>query len=71
MHKLAAVLSGSQATAAGTRSAYDPCTKLRPATAAAKVANRAIANAVAEKFRQDGMRVSVSHRDLELQNKRR
>ena len=31
----------------------------------------AIANAVAEKFRQDGMRVRVNHRDLDLQNKKR
>ncbi len=31
----------------------------------------AIANAVAERFRQDGMRVRVNHRDLDLQNKRR
>jgi UPF0042 nucleotide-binding protein len=31
----------------------------------------AVANAVAEKFRQDGMRVRVSHRDMELQNKKR
>lgn len=31
----------------------------------------AIANAVAEKFREDGMRVRVSHRDLDLQNKRK
>ena len=31
----------------------------------------AIANAVAEKFRADGMRVRVNHRDLDLQNKRR
>ena len=31
----------------------------------------AIANAVADKFREDGMRVRVSHRDLDLQNKRR
>lgn len=30
----------------------------------------AIANAVAEKFRQDGMRVRVNHRDLDLQNKK-
>ena len=31
----------------------------------------AIANAMAEKFRQDGMRVRVNHRDLDLQNKKR
>ncbi len=31
----------------------------------------AIANAVAEKFRADGMRVRVNHRDLDLQNKKR
>lgn len=31
----------------------------------------AIANAVAEKFRDDGLRVKVSHRDLDLQNKKR
>lgn len=31
----------------------------------------AIANAVAEEFRKDGLRVSVSHRDLDLQNKKR
>ena len=31
----------------------------------------AIANAVAEKFKEDGMRVRVYHRDLDLQNKRR
>ena len=31
----------------------------------------AIANAVAEKFRADGMRVRVNHRDLDLQNKRK
>ena len=31
----------------------------------------AIANAVAEKFRSDGMRVRVDHRDLDLQNKRK
>lgn len=31
----------------------------------------AIANAVAEKFREDGMRVRVTHRDLDLQNKKR
>lgn len=31
----------------------------------------AIANAVAEKFKKDGMRVRVNHRDLELQNKKR
>ncbi len=30
----------------------------------------AIANAVAEKFKEDGMRVKVNHRDLELQNKK-
>ena len=30
----------------------------------------AIANAVAEEFKKDGMRVRVSHRDLDLQNKR-
>ena len=30
----------------------------------------AIANAVAEEFRKDGMRVRVSHRDLDLQNKK-
>ncbi len=30
----------------------------------------AIANAVAEEFRKDGMRVRVDHRDLDLQNKR-
>ena len=31
----------------------------------------AIANAVAEEFRKDGMRVRIYHRDLDLQNKRR
>ena len=31
----------------------------------------AIANAVAEKFKADGMRVRVNHRDLDLQNKRK
>lgn len=31
----------------------------------------AIANAVAEMFRDDGLRVHVDHRDLELQNKKR
>ena len=31
----------------------------------------AVANAVAERFRGDGMRVRVRHRDLDLQNKRR
>ena len=31
----------------------------------------AIANAVAEEFKKDGMRVRVYHRDLDLQNKRR
>ena len=31
----------------------------------------AIANAVAEEFRKDGMRVRVKHRDLDLQNKRK
>ena len=31
----------------------------------------AIANAVAEEFRKDGMRVRVYHRDLDLQNKKR
>ena len=31
----------------------------------------AIANAVAEKFKADGMRVRVNHRDLDLQNKKR
>lgn len=31
----------------------------------------AIANAVAEEFKRDGMRVRVYHRDLDLQNKRR
>ena len=31
----------------------------------------AIANAVAEKFKEDGMRVRVYHRDLDLQNKKR
>ena len=31
----------------------------------------AIANALADEFRRDGMRVRVSHRDLDLQNKRR
>lgn len=31
----------------------------------------AVANAAAEKFRQDGMRVRVSHRDLELQGRGR
>ncbi len=31
----------------------------------------AIANAMAEKFRKDGMRVRVNHRDLDLQNKKR
>lgn len=31
----------------------------------------AIANAVAEEFRKDGMRVRVTHRDLDLQNKKR
>lgn len=31
----------------------------------------AIANAVAEKFKSDGMRVRVNHRDLDLQNKRK
>lgn len=31
----------------------------------------AIANAVAEKFSKDGMRVRVNHRDLDLQNKKR
>ncbi len=31
----------------------------------------AIANAVAEEFMKDGMRVRVSHRDLDLQNKKR
>lgn len=31
----------------------------------------AIANAMAEKFKQDGMRVRVHHRDLDLQNKKR
>ena len=30
----------------------------------------AIANAVAEEFKKDGMRVRVHHRDLDLQNKR-
>ena len=30
----------------------------------------AIANAMAEKFKQDGMRVRVHHRDLDLQNKK-
>lgn len=31
----------------------------------------AIANAVAEEFRKDGMRVRVNHRDMDLQNKKR
>ncbi|MBQ6315858.1 MAG: RNase adapter RapZ [Mogibacterium sp.] len=31
----------------------------------------AIANAVAEKFEKDGMRVRVNHRDLDLQNRKR
>jgi len=31
----------------------------------------AIANAVAEKFKKDGMRVRVNHRDLDLQAKRK
>jgi UPF0042 nucleotide-binding protein len=31
----------------------------------------AIANAVAEEFKKDGMRVRVHHRDLDLQNKRK
>ena len=31
----------------------------------------AIANAVAEEFRKEGMRVRVTHRDLDLQNKKR
>lgn len=31
----------------------------------------AIANAVAEKFKDDGMRVHINHRDLDLQNKKR
>lgn len=31
----------------------------------------AIANAVAEEFRRDGMRVRVKHRDMDLQNKKR
>ena len=31
----------------------------------------AIANAMAEKFREDGMRVRVNHRDLDLQNRKR
>ena len=31
----------------------------------------AIANAVAEKFKEDGMRVRINHRDLDLQNKKR
>ena len=31
----------------------------------------AVANAVAEKFKADGMRVRVNHRDLDLQNKRK
>jgi UPF0042 nucleotide-binding protein len=31
----------------------------------------AIANAMAERFRRDGMRVRVNHRDLDLQNKKR
>jgi len=31
----------------------------------------AIANAVAEKFKADGMRVRVTHRDMQLQNKKR
>lgn len=31
----------------------------------------AIANAVAEAFKEDGMRVHVSHRDLDLQNRKR
>ena len=31
----------------------------------------AIANAVAEEFKKDGVRVSVNHRDLELQNRKR
>ena len=31
----------------------------------------AIANAVAEKFKEDGMRVRINHRDLNLQNKKR
>ena len=31
----------------------------------------AIANAVADRFREDGMRVHVNHRDLDLQNKRK
>ena len=31
----------------------------------------AIANAMAEKFKEDGMRVRVHHRDLDLQNKKR
>lgn len=30
----------------------------------------AIANAVADKFREDGMRVKVKHRDMDLQNKK-
>jgi hypothetical protein len=30
----------------------------------------AIANAVAEEFRKDGMRVRIYHRDLDLQNKK-
>jgi len=31
----------------------------------------AIANAVAEEFMKDGMRVRVYHRDLDLQNRKR
>ena len=31
----------------------------------------AIANAVAEEFKKDGMRVRVNHRDMDLQNKRK
>ena len=31
----------------------------------------AVANAVAEKFKADGMRIRVNHRDLDLQNKRK
>jgi UPF0042 nucleotide-binding protein len=30
-----------------------------------------IANALAEEFKKDGMRVRVNHRDLDLQNKKR
>jgi len=29
----------------------------------------AMANAIADKFREDGMRVRVTHRDLDLQSK--